>query len=159
DLGGGTFDVTLVRLSQRRFETVAIEGDVLLGGKDWDDRIVDHVAAAFQRQHGDDPRKDPQALAALSAAAQRAEPPLSKLNPTTVTCTHAGKMLTVPLTRAEFEALTRDLLTRTRLTTQRVLRQAGMGWDRVDRLLLVGGSTHMPMTGQMLQELSGKQPD
>jgi molecular chaperone DnaK len=159
DLGGGTFDVTLVRLSQRRFETVAIEGDVLLGGKDWDDRIVDHVAAAFQRRHGDDPRKDPQALAALSAAAERAKRTLSKLTQTSVTCTHAGKMLTVPLTRAEFEALTRDLLTRTRLTTQRVLRQAGMGWDRVDRLLLVGGSTHMPMTGQMLQELSGKQPD
>jgi molecular chaperone DnaK len=159
DLGGGTFDVTLVRLSQRRFESIAIEGDVRLGGTDWDERIIDHVAAKFQAAHGEDPRTDPQSLAALSAAAERAKRTLSKLSQTSVTCTHKGRVLTVPLTRAEFEALTRDLLTRTRLTTQQVLRQAGLGWDRVDRLLLVGGSTHMPMTGQMLQEISGKPPD
>jgi molecular chaperone DnaK len=159
DLGGGTFDVTLVRLSHRRFEAVAVEGDVRLGGKDWDDRIVDHVAAQFQRQHGEDPRTDPQSLAVLGSAAERAKRTLSKLEQATITCTHAGKVLTVPLTRAELEALTRDLLTRTRLTTQQVLRQARLGWDQVDRLLLVGGSTHMPMTGEMLRELSGKQPD
>ena len=159
DLGGGTFDVTLVRLSQRRFQTLAIEGDVRLGGKDWDDRIVDHVAAQFQRQHGEDPRSDPQSLAAFTAAAERAKRTLSKLNQTTITCTHAGKVLTVPLTRGDFENLTRDLLVRTQLTTQQVLRQAGLSWDKVDRLLLVGGSTHMPMTGQMLQEISSKVPD
>jgi molecular chaperone DnaK len=77
DLGGGTFDVTLVRLSQRHFETLAIEGDVRLGGKDWDDRIMDHVAGLFQKQHGDDPRGDPQSLAALGAAAERAKRTLS----------------------------------------------------------------------------------
>jgi molecular chaperone DnaK len=159
DLGGGTFDVTLVRLSQRRFETLAIEGDVRLGGKDWDDRVVDHVAAQFQRQHGEDPRTDPQSLVALAAAAERAKRTLSKLTQTAITCTHAGKVLTVPLTRAEFESLTKDLLTRTRLTTQQLMRQAGVGWDAVDRILLVGGSTHMPMTGQMLQEMSGRGPD
>jgi molecular chaperone DnaK len=159
DLGGGTFDVTLVRLSQRRFEAVAIEGDVRLGGKDWDDRIVDYVATLFQRHYGEDPRTDSLSLAALSAAAERAKRTLSKLAQTSITCTHAGKVLTVPLTRAEFESLTRDLLTRTRLTSQQVLRQAGMSWDRVDRLLLVGGSTHMPMTRQMLQDISGKVPD
>src|SRR5262249_8589568 len=118
DLGGGTFDVTLVRLTQRRFQTMAIEGDVRLGGKDWDDRIVDYVAAQFQRQYGEDPRTDPQSLATLSAAAERAKRTLSKLTQASITCTHAGKMLTVPLSRAEFESLTRDLLTRTRLTTQ-----------------------------------------
>jgi molecular chaperone DnaK len=159
DLGGGTFDVTLVRLSQRRFQSLAIEGDVRLGGKDWDDRIVDHVAARFQAQYGEDPRVDPHSLVALSAAAERAKRTLSKLAQTSVTCTHNGRVMTVPLTRAEFEALTRDLLTRTRLTTQQVLRQAGLGWEQVDRLLLVGGSTHMPMTGQMLEELSGKVAD
>ncbi len=159
DLGGGTFDVTLVRLSQRRFHTLGIEGDVRLGGKDWDDRVVDHVAAQFQRQHGEDPRTDPQSLAVLSAAAERAKRTLSKLAQTTITCTHKGKVLSVPLSRAEFEALTRDLLVRTRLTAQQLMRQAGVGWDKVDRVLLVGGSTHMPMTGQMLQELSGKPPD
>jgi molecular chaperone DnaK len=159
DLGGGTFDVTLVRLSHRRFETLAIEGDVRLGGKDWDDRLVDHVAGRFAQQYGEDPRQDPQSLAVLQAAAERAKRTLSKLTQTTLTCTHAGKVLSVPLSRAEFESLTRDLLTRTRFTTQALLRQAKVGWDQVDRLLLVGGSTHMPMTGQMLRELSGKQPD
>jgi molecular chaperone DnaK len=159
DLGGGTFDVTLVRLSQRRFETLAIEGDVRLGGKDWDDRIVDYVASKFKTQLGDDPRDDPQSLAALQAAAERAKRTLSKLSHTTVTCTHAGKMLTVPLTRADLESITRDLLVRTQLTTQQLLRQANLNWDKVDRLLLVGGSTHMPMTRQMLQEISGKPPD
>jgi molecular chaperone DnaK len=159
DLGGGTFDVTLVRLSQRRFQALAIEGDVRLGGKDWDDRVVDHVAGQFVRQHGSDPRSDPQSLAALNAAAERAKRTLSKLQQTTLTCSHAGHVLSVPLTRAEFEGLTRDLLVRTRLTTQQVLRQAGLDWEQVDKVLLVGGSTHMPMTGQMLHELSGKVPD
>jgi molecular chaperone DnaK len=159
DLGGGTFDVTLVRLSQRRFQTLAIEGDVRLGGKDWDDRIVDHVAAQFMRQMGSDPRSDPQSLSALQAAAERAKRTLSKLTQATVTCTHGGKVLTVPLSRPEFETLTRDLLIRTRLTVQQLMRQAGLKWEQVDRILLVGGSTHMPMTRQMLQELSGKPPD
>jgi molecular chaperone DnaK len=159
DLGGGTFDVTLVRLAPRRFESVAIEGDVRLGGKDWDDRIVDFVAGKFLNQFGQDPRANPHALAALSAGAERAKRTLSKLNQANISCTHAGQMLTVTLTRTEFEAITKDLLTRTRLTTQQVLRQAGLGWEQIDRVLLVGGSTHMPMTGQMLQELSGKTPD
>jgi molecular chaperone DnaK len=159
DLGGGTFDVTLVRLSQQHFQTLAIEGDVRLGGKDWDDRIIDHVAALFQKQTGVDPRTDPQALANLNASAERAKRTLSKLPQTTVTCMHAGQVLTVPITRAEFEAWTRDLLIRTRLTTQQLLRQAGISWAEVNSILLVGGSTHMPMTGQMLAELTGKVPD
>jgi len=159
DLGGGTFDVSLVRLMQRCFQTVGIEGDVRLGGKDWDDRIVDHVANQFLRQHADDPRTHPQSMAALSAAAERAKRTLSKLNQATVTCTHNGKVMTVPLTRAEFEDLTRDLLIRTRWTTQQVVRQAGLTWNEINKILLVGGSTHMPMTGAMLRELSGKEPD
>ncbi len=159
DLGGGTFDVTLVRLSKKRFQTLAIEGDVRLGGKDWDDKIVDHVAAQFLKQVGADPRTDPQSLTALQAAAERAKRTLSKLGQTTVTCTHGGRVLTVPLSRADFETLTRDLLIRTRLTVQQLVRQAGLAWEQVDRVLLVGGSTHMPMTRQMLQDLAGKPPD
>lgn len=159
DLGGGTFDVTLVRLSQRRFETLAIEGDVRLGGKDFDDRVVDHIAALFKKEHNEDPRTDPVTLSGLQAAAERAKRNLSKLSQTKLTCTHNGHVLTASLSRADFEALTRDLLTRTRLTTQQVLRHAGLDWSKVDRILLVGGSTHMPMTRQMLQEISGKAPD
>jgi molecular chaperone DnaK len=159
DLGGGTFDVTLVRLTQRRFETLAVEGDVRLGGKDWDDRIINHVAELFLKQHQADPRTDPISLAGLTAAAERAKRTLSKLPQASVNCTHAGQVLTVTLSRPEFETLTRDLLTRTRLTAQQVLREAGLSWDKVDRILLVGGSTHMPMTSQMLRELTAKEPD
>jgi molecular chaperone DnaK len=159
DLGGGTFDVTLVRLRKGRFQTLAIEGDVRLGGKDWDDRIVDYVATQFQRQHGDDPRTDPKSLTILGSAAERAKKTLSKLAQTTLTCTHGGKVLSVPLTRVEFEGLTSDLLVRTRFTVQQVLRQGGLTWDDVDRVLLVGGSTHMPMTGQMLRDLTGREPE
>jgi molecular chaperone DnaK len=159
DLGGGTFDVTLVRLSPNQFQTLAVEGDVRLGGKDWDDRIVNFVAEQFKSQAGSDPRTDQLALTNLQAAAERAKRTLSKLSQANITCTHAGKVRTVSLTRAEFENLTRDLLVRTRLTTQQVLRHANLSWDQVDRVLLVGGSTHMPMTRQMLHELTGKPPD
>src|SRR5437879_5089911 len=80
-----------------------------LGGQDWDDRVVDYVAAQFQKQFGEDPRSDPMALASLTSAAERAKRTLSKLPQTSITCTHAGRVLTVPLTRTEFEGLTRDL--------------------------------------------------
>jgi molecular chaperone DnaK len=159
DLGGGTFDVTLVRLARHRFESLAIEGDVRLGGKDWDDRIVDYLANQFKARFGDDPRTDPVTLAGLNAAAERGKRTLSKLQQTNITCAHAGKVLTVPLTRCEFENITKDLLMRTRLTVQQVLKQARRSWDQVDRILLVGGSTHMPMTGRMIAEVSGKTPD
>jgi molecular chaperone DnaK len=159
DLGGGTFDVTVVKLLPKRFQVLAIEGDVRLGGKDWDDRIVDHVAEAFVQRYGTDPRADAQSLTVLQAAAERAKRTLSKLDQVSVTCTHDGQKLVVHLSRKEFEALTRDLLTRTRLTTQQVLKQANLTWEQVDRVLLVGGSTHMPMTGAMLRDVSGKPPD
>jgi molecular chaperone DnaK len=159
DLGGGTFDVTLVKLGKKRFQTLAIEGDVRLGGKDWDDRLVNHVAELFRQQFRSDPREDPQSLAMLQAAAERAKRTLSKVDQASVTCAHGGHKMTVPVTRAEFENLTRDLLMRTRLTTQQVLEQAGLTWEKVDRSLMVGGSTHMPMTGRMLRDLTGKEPD
>jgi len=159
DLGGGTFDVTLVKLGKKRFQTLAIEGDVQLGGKDWDDRLVNHVAEQFKSQFGSDPRNDPQSLVMLQAAVERAKRSLSKLDQASVTCTHAGQKMTVPVTRTEFEHLTRDLLMRTRLTSQEVLAQANLTWDKVERVLMVGGSTHMPMTGKMLRDLTGQEPD
>jgi molecular chaperone DnaK len=159
DLGGGTFDVTLVKLAKKRFQVLAIEGDVRLGGKDWDDRLVNWAADRFQQHYGSDPRTDPHSLAALNAAAERAKRTLSKLEQTTLTASHAGNRLVVPLTRAELENLTKDLLVRTRLTTQQVLNQSGLTWDQVDKVLLVGGSTHMPATSRMLAELTCKEPD
>ena len=159
DLGGGTFDVTLVKLGKKRFQTLGIEGDVRLGGKDWDDRLVNFVAEKFQQAHGGDPRTDEQSMAMLESSAERAKRTLSKVDAATITCTHDGKKFTVPITRAEFETLTRDLLLRTRLTAQQVVNQSGLRWDDVEKVLMVGGSTHMPATGRMLKELTGREPD
>ncbi len=159
DLGGGTFDVTLVKLGKKRFQMLAIEGDVRLGGKDWDDRIVNHVADVFLQHHANDPRNDPQSLAMLQASAERAKRTLSKIDQASVTCAHGGHKMQVPLTRTEFESLTADLLLRTRLTTQEVLNEAKLSWNAVDKILLVGGSTHMPACSVMLRNLTGKEPD
>ncbi len=159
DLGGGTFDVTLVKLGKKRFQTLGIEGDVRLGGKDWDDRLVNYVAEKFEQAHGGDPRTDEQSMAMLESSAERAKRTLSKVDAATITCTHDGKKFTVPITRAEFETLTRDLLLRTRLTAQQVVNQSGLKWDAVEKVLMVGGSTHMPATGRMLKELTGREPD
>ncbi|MFO0823073.1 MAG: Hsp70 family protein [Gemmataceae bacterium] len=159
DLGGGTFDVTLVKLGKKRFQVLAIEGDVRLGGRDWDDRLVGWVAERFVKEFGSDPRSDPQSEAMLQAAAERAKRTLSKVEQTSVTIGHDGHRLTLPITRSEFENLTRDLLIRTRLTAQQVLTQAGLTWPQVDKVLMVGGSTHMPATGRMLAELTGREPD
>jgi molecular chaperone DnaK len=159
DLGGGTFDVTLVKLGRKRFQVLAIEGDVRLGGRDWDERLVNWAAERFVKEFGDDPRADPQSLASLYAAAERTKRSLSKLEHASLTVSHAGHKVTLPIPRPEFEALTRDLLVRTRLTTQQVLKQAGLSWDAVGKVLLVGGSTHMPACARMLYELTGKHPD
>lgn len=159
DLGGGTFDVTLVKLGRKRFQVLAIEGDVRLGGRDWDERLVNWAADQFTRQFSDDPRGDPQSLAQLYSTAERAKRTLSKVDQTSFTVSHGGHKLTLPLTRTEFEQLTRDLLVRTRLTSQQVLKQAKLTWDAVDRVLMVGGSTHMPTCARMLADLTGKQPD
>jgi molecular chaperone DnaK len=159
DLGGGTFDVTIVRLLPKRFQTLAIEGDVRLGGRDWDERIVEQVAAKFTKEHGSNPLEDAQSSAMLYASAERAKRTLSKLESTSVTVNHDGRKMIVPVTRAEFETWTQDLLMRTRLTTQQVIRQAGLDWSKIDRILIVGGSTHMPMTRNTLSQLAGKELD
>ena len=159
DLGGGTFDVTLVKLGKKRFQVLGIEGDVQLGGKDWDDRVVKHVAEVFRQAHGIDPTTDPQSLAMLQASAERAKRTLSKIDQASVTVAHAGLKMQVPLTRADFEGLTGDLLARTRLTTLEVLETARTTWDQVTKVLMVGGSTHMPACRLMLRGLSGKEPD
>lgn len=159
DLGGGTFDVTLVKLGKKRFQVLAIEGDVRLGGKDWDDRLANWAAEKFRIQHGSDPREDPQSAAMLQAAAERAKRALSKVEQASVTVSHDGQRLTIPVARTDFETMTKDLLVRTRLTAQQVLADAGLTWPEVDKVLMVGGSTHMPATSRMLAELTGREPD
>ena len=159
DLGGGTFDVTLVKMSKKRFHVLGIEGDVQLGGRDWDERMVLYAAKQFQDEFHSDPLSDPQSQALLYSAAERAKRSLSKVNQARVTISHAGHNKTIPIDRDKFESLTADLLLRTRLTAQQVLNSANLQWSDVDQLLLVGGSTHMPMTARMLTELTGKEPE
>ena len=160
DLGGGTFDVTVVELQSKRFETRATDGEVELGGKDWDDRIVGYLAEQFQQQYGVDPLADPQRLHALGALAEETKILLTDLDETPVELSHQGHTLAIRLSREQFEQLSSDLLTRSRVVTKLVVQnQAKLDWQAIDRVLLVGGSTRMPMVRRMLRELTGKEPD
>jgi molecular chaperone DnaK len=159
DLGGGTFDVTILEISGTRFRTVATDGDVRLGGKDFDERLVDHLARQFAAAHGVDPRSDPQDAAQLWMDAMEAKHALSERSKTMVVCFHAGVRMRMEVTRQEFEDLIRDLVERTETTASLVVRQAGLDWTRIDRVLLVGGSSRIPMVSQMLERLTGQQPD
>jgi len=159
DLGGGTFDVTILEIKGTQFRAIATDGDVQLGGKDFDERIVDHLAEQFIRQHGVDPRSDPQDAAQLWLDAQEVKHTLSQRNSTHVVVFHAGVRTRVEITRQQFEEMTRDLLERTETTTSIVVKEAGLGWPQIDRVLLVGGSSRMPMVVEMLERITGKAPD
>ncbi len=159
DLGGGTFDVTLMEIDGRSYRAIATAGDVYLGGIDWDRRIADHVAAQFRKEFGIDPRNDSGAKQRLLNEVEDAKRTLSGRDSTTIRYEHSGHRCNVSVTREEFESLTGDLLERTIFTTQSVLREASMKWDKVSRLLLVGGSSRMPMIQQALEEQSGMQVD
>ncbi|MGO8749331.1 MAG: Hsp70 family protein [Thermoguttaceae bacterium] len=159
DLGGGTFDVTVLEIDGARFHAMATDGDVFLGGKDFDERIVNYVAQQFLDRHGVDPRSDPQDAAQLWQDAQEAKHALSERTKTTVTCFHAGIRMRVEIDRTQFDDATRDLLERTETTASLVVRQAGLDWPQIDRVLLVGGSSRMPMVVRMLRALTGKEPD
>ena len=159
DLGGGTFDVTLLRLSSGKIQTIATDGDVMLGGHDWNLRLVDHVARRFKRLHKRDPREDPVIINRALAAAIDAKHALSARGRTIMRIEVAGQTVEVPVTRGQFEEMTADLLERTTYTTRQLLAAAKMEWKDVSRVLLVGGSTRMPMVGEMLRNLSGLEPD
>lgn len=159
DLGGGTFDATLMEIDGNQFRAVATDGDVLLGGGDWDERIAARFAEVFASEHGLDLKADEGAWERLLHAAHDAKHSLSARDETSVAFLHAGKGSKYRLTRAEFESLTADLLDRTRLTIRQLLRDAQLAWSDVTRLLLVGGSSRMPMVQQMLEQESGVKPD
>jgi len=159
DLGGGTFDVTLLRLAPGNIQTIATDGDVQLGGHDWDMRLVEHVAKRFKRFHKRNPRQDPAVMNRIFAAAIDAKHTLSARGRATIRLELAGQMVEVPITREQFEEMTADLLERTAHTTRQLLATAKMTWKDVTRLLLVGGSTRMPMVVDMLRRLSGIEPD
>ena len=163
DLGGGTFDVTLMEIKGTEFTALATDGDVQLGGRDWDQRLLDHVADEFLKAHQHnpqfDPRTDPCTAGALWRECEDAKRALSARKKASVACHFRGESMRVEITREKFQELTRDLLDRTQFTTRQVLRQADLDWGAVDRILLVGGSSRMPMVVEMLKQTAGKDPD
>jgi molecular chaperone DnaK len=159
DLGGGTFDLTVMEIRGTEFIALATDGDVRLGGYDWDQRLVNLVAEQFMRQHYIDPRQDPRAAGKLWRECEDAKRTLTVRGKVTVPCEYRGLASQVEISREQFEDITQDLLDRTRFTTEQALKAAGLDWPEVDRVLLVGGSTRMPMVRKMLQQLSGKAPD
>lgn len=159
DLGGGTFDVTLLDMAPGRIQTIGTDGDVLLGGHDWDLRLLDFAAEQFIESGGPDPRQDPAAFGRLYVAVEEAKHTLSARNRASIRIDHARHSRTVDVTREQFADLTADLLERTVYTTRQVLTDAGISWDKISRLLLVGGSTRMPMVVEKLQQMSGMRPD
>ena len=165
DLGGGTFDVSVLELGDGVFEVASTAGDNHLGGDDWDQRIVDWMADKFQAENGIDLRKDPMALQRLKEAAEKAKMELSSTTQTNInlpfiTADASGpKHLDYTLTRAEFERITKDLLDRCKKPVEQALKDAGLKMGEVDEVILVGGSTRMPAVQELVKQLTGKAPN
>ncbi len=159
DLGGGTFDVTVMEIRGDEFLALATDGDVQLGGQDFDMRLVDYVAEEFIRKYDLDPREDPNTAGRLWREAEDAKRTLSARMKASINCDYKGQAVRLEVTREKFEEITHDLLDRTQFTTRQTLQAAGLGWKDMDDVLLVGGSTRMPMVSKMLREVAGKEPD
>lgn len=167
DLGGGTFDVTILELGDGVFEVKSTSGDTHLGGADFDQRIVNWLATEFQKEHTFDLRKDPQALQRLIEAAEKAKIELSNASETTISLpfitfdpeTRTPQHLERNLTRAKFEELTADLLRRVRQPVEQALADAKLSASGIDEIILVGGSTRIPAVKRIVKELTGKEPN
>jgi len=159
DLGGGTFDVTVMEIGGRDFTALATDGDVMLGGKDWDQRLVDFVAEEFIRKFSVDPREEPNSHGRLWRDCEDAKRTLSARSKASIACDYKGQAVRLEVSRQQFHDMTKDLLDRTAFTTRQTLQAAGLEWKDIDRVLLVGGSSRMPAVVEMLRQLSGKEPD
>jgi molecular chaperone DnaK len=164
DLGGGTFDISILELGDGVFEVKATNGDTHLGGDNFDQRIVDHVAEEFKKQEGIDLRKDPMALQRLREAGEKAKMELSTLMQTEInlpfiTATPEGpKHLNMTLTRAKFEQLVDDLIQRTFGPTEHALKDAGLSPNQIDEVILVGGMTRVPKVQELVRQVFGREP-
>ncbi|WP_417338367.1 molecular chaperone DnaK [Gordonibacter pamelaeae] len=165
DLGGGTFDVSILELGDGVFEVASTAGDNHLGGDDWDQRIIDWLADKFQADNGIDLRQDKMALQRLKEAAEKAKMELSStsqanINLPFITADASGpKHLDYTLTRAEFERITKDLLDRVKKPVEQALKDAGLKAGDIDEVILVGGSTRMPAVQDVVKKLTGKDPN
>ncbi len=165
DLGGGTFDVSLLELAEGTFEVMATNGDNHLGGDDWDQRVIDWMADKFKADNGIDLRDDPMALQRLKEAAENAKKELSsaaqtQINLPFITADASGpKHLDYTLTRAEFERITHDLLERCKTPVTQALRDAKISLSDIDEVILVGGSSRMPAVQELVKTMTGKAPN
>ena len=165
DLGGGTFDVSILELGDGVFEVASTAGDNHLGGDDWDQRIIDWMADKFKAENGIDLRQDKMALQRLKEAAEKAKMELSSttqanINLPFITADASGpKHLDYTLTRAEFERITKDLLDRVKKPVEQALKDAGLKTGDIDEVILVGGSTRMPAVQDLVKKLTGKEPN
>src|SRR5450756_288527 len=166
DLGGGTFDVSLLELGEGVVEVKSTSGDTHLGGDDWDQRIVDHLVTTFKNGHGIDLSKDKMAMQRLREAAEKAKIELSgaaetHINLPYITASAEGPLhLEVKLTRAEFQRMTSDLLDRCKGPFSQAIKDAGIDVSKIDHVVLVGGSTRMPVVADLVRELTkGKEPN
>ncbi len=165
DLGGGTFDVSILEVGDGVFEVLATSGDTHLGGDDFDKKIVDYLAEEFQKLEGVDLRKDKQALQRLTEASEKAKQELSSVTQTEInlpfiTATQDGpKHLDMSLTRAKFEQLCADLIDRCRVPVENALRDAKLSKSDIDEVVLVGGSTRIPAIQQLVRDVLGKEPN
>jgi molecular chaperone DnaK len=164
DLGGGTFDVSLLEIGDGVFEVKATSGNTHLGGDDWDQRIIDWLVTSFKNDHGVDLSKDKMAVQRLKEAAEKAKIELSttqetQINLPFVTATSDGPLhLDYKLTRARFQELTSDLVEATRTPFERAVKDAGLSVKDIDHVILVGGSTRMPAIVDLVRSLTGKEP-
>jgi molecular chaperone DnaK len=165
DLGGGTFDVSLLEIGDGVVEVKATSGDNHLGGDDWDNKVVDWLVTGFKNAHGVDLSKDKMAMQRLREAAEKAKIELSSsmqtsINLPYITASADGPLhLEESLSRAQFESMTRDLLDRTKAPFQAVLKDAGISLDKIDQVVLVGGSTRMPAVAELVKAETGKDPN
>jgi len=150
DLGGGTFDVTVIQLQGSEIKTLATDGDVRLGGYDWDMRLVEYAKQTLQNKFPDLPPFNDQADFNLRRQMEQVKHDLTSQPIADIRVSHAGKTADIAITREQFEESTADLLERTAFTTRQTIRAAGITWADIDRVLLVGGSTRMPMVRKML---------
>ena len=157
DLGGGTFDVTVMEVYGSKIEMIATNGDHRLGGKDWDDQIITYVAEVFEREHGENPLVDLHAYQDIQLNAIAAKESLSQRERARIVCNYNGNSSRVELTREKFEELTNSLVARCQALCDVVLQEAEMEWAAIDTVLLVGGSTRIPMVQEMIAKISGKE--
>ncbi|WP_431728199.1 molecular chaperone DnaK [Verrucosispora sp. TAA-831] len=165
DLGGGTFDVSLLELAEGVIEVKSTSGDNLLGGDDWDQRIIDHLVKTFRGEHGIDLSQDKMAMQRLKEAAEKAKIELSaattsNINLPYITAGSAGPLhLDVTLSRAEFQRMTQDLLDRCKGPFEQAVKDAGIKVSDVEHVILVGGSTRMPAVTELVKQLTGRDPN